>query len=661
METALTIVLVAIGLGFVIFLHELGHFLVAKWNRVKVEKFSIGFDPWGLKFFSRQVGETVYVLGAIPLGGYVKMLGEAVEEQEAASSDPRAYHNKSVGSRMAIISAGVIMNLILGLACFIFAYGRGGLLETPAKLGMVDAGQPAYVAGIHPGDEIVAIDGRPNVSFEDLMRTVALSGSGQKVRLTLERPGQPQLVMVTVEPLRAAGAQKPSIGIAPIPGLELVPSHALVPPPGLEHEPSVHGQIKEGDRLAGIAPAGQAPQPVGDMIELRKILAKHRQETLDFLFQRASERAGKEAVTITVPPHHFVDFGFRLNIEPISAIQQGSIAERAGFRVGDQIVAVDGNDHFDPMRLPSDCYDHAGRPMVFDVVRPGHNASERVKLTATPDATPPWSEPLTSREPLEIPGLGFSYPVGTRIVDVKEGSPAARADLKAGDTIGSVKLTFPGVDGAKSTEEEFSFDNRKYAWPFVFGLIQDPASEQLPVGPERTAKFQVGRLGTNLNVELTPEPDPSWYHPARGLRFEIMQRPLPPLSASAAVRRGSIETLDNVLAIYYMLRGLGQGRISEKNFGGPIRIAHLAYLFARSGLSPFIFFLGMLSVNLAVLNFLPIPPLDGGQMVFLIGEKLRGRPLPESVLSAGTLAGVVLVLGLMFFFIYQDIVLSFFS
>ena len=130
---------VAVGLGFVIFWHELGHFLVAKWSGVKVLKFSIGFGLPGVPpivsyrkgfgftlFGSRNkeydelvkageptaVGETEYALGVLPLGGFVKMLGEDPGDPEAKSTDPRAFHNKSVGARMAILSAGVVMNFL---------------------------------------------------------------------------------------------------------------------------------------------------------------------------------------------------------------------------------------------------------------------------------------------------------------------------------------------------------------------------------------------------------------------------------------------------------------------------------------------------------------------------------------------------------------------
>src|SRR3984885_7924336 len=169
LTTVLNILKVAFGLGFVIFIHELGHFVLAKWNGVKVEKFSIGFGP---TIFGWRRGETEYVLAALPLGGFVKMLGEGPEDQESKSTDPRAYPNKSVSARMAIISAGVIMNLFLALGCFTYRY-LGEREEATAVLGVVSAGSVAYEAGLRPGDEIVAIDDRPVTGFVELRKKTA--------------------------------------------------------------------------------------------------------------------------------------------------------------------------------------------------------------------------------------------------------------------------------------------------------------------------------------------------------------------------------------------------------------------------------------------------------------------------------------------------------
>ena len=126
-----------------IFIHELGHFLMAKWNGVKVEKFSIGFGP---TLFGFRRGETEYVIAALPLGGFVKMLGEGPEDEANKSTDPRAYPNKSVSARMAIISAGVIMNVFLAFACFAFYYANPRL-EQPPVLGGVTRGLAGLPGG----------------------------------------------------------------------------------------------------------------------------------------------------------------------------------------------------------------------------------------------------------------------------------------------------------------------------------------------------------------------------------------------------------------------------------------------------------------------------------------------------------------------------------
>ena len=140
METLSTVIYwleVVFGLGFVIFIHELGHFLLAKWNGVKVEKFSIGFGPTLLGF---RRGETEYVLAAIPLGGFVKMLGEGLEEEANKSTDPRSFTNKSVGARMAIISAGVIMNVHPGPGLLRLSPTAGAWIEMPAQVGRYGCG-----------------------------------------------------------------------------------------------------------------------------------------------------------------------------------------------------------------------------------------------------------------------------------------------------------------------------------------------------------------------------------------------------------------------------------------------------------------------------------------------------------------------------------------
>lgn len=643
----LNIVKVALGLGFVIFLHELGHFLLAKWNNVKVEKFSIGFGPTLLGFTR---GETEYVIAAFPLGGFVKMLGEGEPGEAAKSTDPRAYPNKSVGARMAIISAGVIMNLILGLACFVYAYGQG-MEELSTSIGAVVAGSPAYRAGVLPGDEIVEMDGRTNLSFTNVTLRIRLSSEGQRIQFKLKRPGEQGLIPLEIEPVRDANANYPGIGI--VPSLSLVLGlHPYLAPAGIVEKPTTpNAGLKAEDRVIAAGPVGQEPTPVTDVQEFYRISDKYRGEPLQVVVERPQKGAdgkvsGTQEARTTIPPVHFVDFGFRLDMEPIVAIRPGSRAEQAGFRVGDRIVKVDDREDFDPVRLPTLCRERADQSMTFEVERSeGGGTPQRLTISVTPDDTPAWTEPPIPFEPLDVPGLGFAYKIRTRIRSVLPDSPAARAGLKPGDIINA--LTLPGFKLAGEEQRPFDItweedDNR---WPFAFQLMQ--------LQPRDKILLQVNN--GNTRVAIMPEPDPTWFHPLRGERFRSLTRHSPPLDLTMAMQRGFDETVDNILSIYATFRSLFQGRVSPKNLGGPIMIAQAAYDSAGMGWTELIKFLGMLSINLAVLNFLPIPPLDGGQMVFLIAEKIRGRPLPDSALNVVLYLGVLFVIGLMVFVTYQDV------
>lgn len=669
LNNAYAVLMVVFGLGFVIFIHELGHFLLAKWAGVKVEMFSIGFGPtlvsWrkgiGLRFGSSvkdlqamqkadveggpakdvsSIGETEYSIRALPLGGFVKMLGEDAGDVEAKTSDPRAYHNKPVGSRMAIISAGVIMNLIFGVSCATWFYMRAHP-EQPAVVGSVVAGQPAYEAGIRPGDEIVGIDGRDDIAFKDLLQSVMLSGTGHSIQFDIKRPGERELIHLLIEPRRAAKAPAPTIGIRPAQSLEFWPDP---PKPNEADEDAL-------ERITAAGPKGAPPIQVADIEALNAILARYRDKPLEVLAARGMNdgKAAKQAKPIAhdFPPKPFVDFGLRLTLGPVAAIRDGSPASKAGFRPGDQIISVNGKSELDPMRLPDLVYENTGKPISFQVRRAAGGKDTTVTLTATPEDVPVWTEPVESAEPLDLSGLGLAVAIEPKVAAVVPGSPAELAGISPGTTIKSVQFAEPKKKGAWL--KPITLDSTGSAWPWIFGEIQEF---------DGSVRFELARGAVMLKpIELKPVPVAGWFNPIRGLHFAGLRRQLPPQPLATALRKGWRDSQDVALSIFGIIRGLFQQRVDPNLVGGPVKIGEWAFKVARSGgLGAFIPFLGILSINLAVINFLPIPPLDGGQMTFLIAEKIRGRPLPENAVLYPTLVGVAFVLTLFAFIFLKDII-----
>ena len=675
-NAALNVAKVAVGVGFVIFIHELGHFLLAKWNGVKVETFSIGFGPTlasyrpgaGFRIGSgipapseadaSQVGETEYVLAALPLGGYVKMLGEGVVEGIGEKNpDPRAYQNKPVFGRMGIISAGVIMNLIMGVACFAYVFGQG-TFEEPAVIGKVLAGDPAYEAGLRVDDEIVALDGQRGVSFGQLARRINLSGAGQKVRLDVRRVGVADEITYVIEPKRGPERDFPTIGIGQAESLDLLARRPYVAPagqPAPKPTPFAGVGPKDELRVVAIGPEGGDLATVTDHATLARQLddLRDRPIVVEAEWVKVAEDKTKsepERIRATLPPHPFLDFGLRMTAGPIESVQRGSIAAKAGLKAGDRIVAVDGDPEFDPMHLPDLARAKAGQPLSLTLERTlgaAKGPNTPVEVTVVPDNSPVWSVPMGESEPLDIPGLGLAIRVEAKVRAVAEGSPAAKAGIKPGDAIRAFVVTPEENDGAPGKTRTVEIDAAHPAWASTFVAIQD--------GQWSAVKLLFG--DRKDPVAIQPEAAPGWYLPDRGLQLMSLVRPIPPQGLVASLRMGLQETYDDVLSIYGTVRGLAQRRVGTKSMGGLPRIAQMAYQSASSGITPFIQFLGMLSVNLAVLNFLPIPPLDGGQMVFLVAEKVRGRPLPEAALNVGTFAGIIFVLSLILFINFQDVYL----
>jgi regulator of sigma E protease len=172
-----------IVLGVLIFFHELGHFLVARLLGVGVEKFSLGFGP---KLIGKKIGITEYQISAIPLGGYVKMVGESPDSELDPSEIPISFTHKHVLKRILIVAAGPFFNILLALIIFFGIFQISGLLILKPGIGNVNEGSPAYIAGLKKNDLVVSIDGVDISSWEDMANAI-MASKGKTLAISVLR------------------------------------------------------------------------------------------------------------------------------------------------------------------------------------------------------------------------------------------------------------------------------------------------------------------------------------------------------------------------------------------------------------------------------------------------------------------------------------------
>ncbi|MFV0445500.1 MAG: RIP metalloprotease RseP [Planctomycetaceae bacterium] len=657
MQTIISVLMVAVGLGMVIFVHELGHFAVAKWCDVQVDRFSIGFGPI---LWSRTWGETEYALSAIPFGGYVKMLGQddADPGQETSpdiAENPRSYPAKSVPQRMAIISAGVIMNIITGYLFYVGAMGMG-IEVAENEVGFVQPGMPAWKAGMQADDTIKAINGRKVEDFADVTRGTALSRGD--IRLQGEH-ADGSTYDVVISPDRSG--TKRLIGVGPQSSPQVPP----VPPeeadkivmPGSAADLGKDG-FHPGDHVKAID-----GEPVNSFADLREILTRRRGEDLGFEVARQTELGSDDhtqSVQILVPAEKYRWLGLTMEIGQIAGTQTGSPAEQAGLQTKDRILKVQGpNDAepleighgVDPAALPDWFADQAGTTVKVTIEREG-KGGETKTFDLTPTTARNWVQEYPPSAPMPVPAIGAAFQFVPSVLAVAPGSPADKAGIHAKDLI--TKAVFLPPDNwpeslTKLYGEGVSIDVGDQGWASVLWHLQSR--------PTWKVKLTVKSTDSEAPVDkvLQSVPHPEWYVSSdRGLVWMPALRKQKATSLTEAFQMGWAETRDSVTDIYLTLRGLIMRDISPKELHGPIGIFDIGVKVASSGFAEFLVFLGFLSVNLAVINFLPIPVLDGGHMAFLAWEGIARKRPNERVYAAAMYVGLLFILALMGWVLFLD-------
>jgi regulator of sigma E protease len=411
--------------------------------------------------------------------------------------------------------------------------------------------------------------------------------------------------------------------------------------------PTLAAGFASHDRILGAEAGGEKAEfAMGN--ELALFLQRHRDDVVQLDVERLDAEGRPATHRLTLAPRPIREVGFVVDANQIDAIQKSSPAEAAGLQPGDRVIAVDGAP-FDPLLLDYYLAQKVGQ-MVQLTIQP-KGKTENIVMPIVPG--PPHSYTFGRRGgPSAADALGIALRVTNTIQSVAPQSPAAAAGLLAGDRLQSARFVVVDPTNVSTAFQNSSDWRDTFAltepddtnWASIFEQLQD-----LPpgMGVELTIEHE-NRLKT---VTLAPTDSVS-FHADRDLLFAEFTQVRTAATLKEAVALGIRETKEAIQQVFVIL-----ARIKDmyRSLGGPGTIAVMATKEASAGIPRLLVFLTMLSANLAVLNFLPIPVLDGGHMVFLAYEGLVGKPVNERIAFGLTMMGLTFILGLMVYVIGMDV------
>lgn len=674
-SVASRIVAVMLGFGGIVMIHEFGHFIVAKLGGIKVEAFSIGFPPvvvgirklkkgWRIRLLPK-IGqpqhleegddETEYQIGLIPVGGFVKMLGQSDSGAAEATDDPRSYANRPIWIRIATVAAGVVFNAIGAVIIFIILFMNGINLK-PAMIGQVVPNSPAQEAGLRPGDEIVEVDGERFVDFEAVLLAPVLSVPGEPVTFVVREAGsgQEKTVKIVAEKQAGDSSNLRKMGISALTTLTIEPQIARSPE-----------LVEEIYKLTGLYPGDKVKAVNGQIVDTpwdftRKVTQVFDSKvTLTVWRKWQSANGSEKLVDVDFPMQvgpvvenfrdefdlaHFGRLVPRLKIEAVmeptrtdALIQwfQTAILRRTPqpavwdlLKAGDILLKVADVEYPNYKQLRELTTAYEGRPLPITVLRSGQQGDALpIEIVVTPKAR------IGSKRVM----IGFAAGLDLENSVVGQVLPGAGQTSEIPAVPAGAVIT--AVNG-QSVENFYQ----------IAALLQKNAGQSIRI--DYQFRGQAGT--TTLSVDAY-EPVHAQAMIAAGIPFEELTRCYKAANPAIAAQMGFKKAGQFVLRSYVTLGRLFQRSVPVSSLAGPVGILSMSYQVAGDSLAHYLYFLGLISSCLAVMNLLPLPVLDGGHIVLLLIEKITGRPIHERVLAPIMYAGMALLLGLILWVTYHDI------
>jgi regulator of sigma E protease len=539
-------------LGLLIFVHELGHFLVAKYFKVRVEVFSLGFGP---KLFKFRRGDTTYAISAIPLGGYVKMFGDDPTAQVHDDHKSFSFIHKPVGQRIAVVLAGPLMNFFFAILLFMGVALLGEQALSP-KVGDVAESSPAYKAGFRSGDVIAEIGSDKIVTWDDVQKRIE-NGGDHALQFNVKREAGSETTTLTVYPQTINNKNVLSWAekVGEIQGLSFTSRSSVVAVPDAKSLAGLAG-IHTGDLISSVN---------GQKIERWRDL--------------------------------------------LSAVSQNADKEKL----------VLGIEH-----------------------EPTADKKEPAAATEITLAIPTKAKGLSAEASLQA--LGFDSPeLYLAGFEDDKTSPAAKAGLQKNDKL--VSIDNKPVDNFEQVAASIRAFNSTDK-PLQITVLRDGERKEFSVIP-------------NVRERMNPQGKEEKRFEI-GIRPLIVDAPATTFEWSAAgpvagFERGFSQTMKwTSLTVLSFVR-LFQNQVSPKNIGGFFSIGQMAKRSWQIGMSPFLNVMAIISINLFILNLLPVPILDGGHLLFFSIEMIKGAPLSIRKLEILQQVGLILLIGLMVFALFNDV------
>lgn len=728
--TIIDLLIVIIAFGSIVAIHELGHFVAAKWAGMKTLAFAVGFGPAILSYRrgmgwrrgsnvaeyeklqqqgkAANLGSTEYRLNAIPFGGYVKVLGQDDLNPNATSADKGSYLSAPYWKRLVFISAGVVFNIVTAGLLFVLVF-MIGLKTEPPVIGLIGQNTPAEKAtalnaeelnlehpGLRPGDRVLTINQRRVNTFSDIAIASAMARRGSSIALEVKRDGVPQPIRFDITPELDPGSKMLQIGVAPaitttIAGLD-DPETAKFVQRRLEELaiPAAPGWTVTAATYT--SPDGTTTtrntKMAGDVIDAF-VHSAGQPVTLDIAppvdaSSANSTSTNTQPVRVTVSPsarleqltfptgQNTIVSGLEhlLGFMPAAVIQATEIpAQEAGLLPGDILAQVGNVEWPSEILTRRQIVPRAGQTVRVVVARKTKNANSN-NANNNNDANQPWELVDLGQVPVSRAGtIGFAMKPA---VD----SPARAAAWPSGaiNEQGAEVQSTAHKLGIVPGSNILAVNNQPTPTYFQLRETLRSITKDAAIIDQATGERIFAPITVTLTIErpspdrptehvswtITPEElkrlhNLGWQSPLPVFAFDFDAFVLRATSPIDALSMGFHETHRVMLTVYVTFVRLFQGSVRVEHLKGPVGIAHAGTILAGRGMVWLLFFMAIVSINLAVINFLPIPITDGGHVVFILWEWITGKPVSPAIMNAAFLAGLVLLGAVFLIVTFNDI------